>query len=172
VDDEEKVLTSLRRGLLGEPYEILFAQSGKEALEILQRNPVQVLVSDMRMPEMSGLELQKTVKQRYPYIIRMILSGYTDTEELLGLINQGEIFRFICKPWHSNEEFKTTIRQAIEFYNLYSEREMLMHFFELWVEGVEAEFIDIEFLKELVASRGRHLYEWRRSCNSVGLEPS
>ena len=170
VDDEEKVLTSLRRGLLGEPYETLFAQSGKEALEILRRNQIHVLVTDMRMPEMSGLELHRTVKQRYPYIIRMVLSGYADIDTLLGSINQGEIFRFIRKPWKSNEEFKTTIRQAIEFYDLHSEREMLIHFFEVWIEGLEPELINVEFLQELVASRKKHLYEWRRTCDSVALK--
>jgi len=163
-DDEEKMLTSLERSLHDEPYNMLFACSGKETLEILQRQEVHVLVTDMRMPEMSGLELLKTVKKNYPHIIRMVLSGYADMDTLLAAINQGEIFRFIPKPWKSNEELKTIIRQAIEFYDLHGELDMLMQFFELWIEGMEPESVNIQVLKELVATRKKHLYEWRKNA--------
>ncbi len=116
VDDEEKLLKSLERGLLDEPYDTLFANSGKEALEILEHNEVHVLVTDMRMPEMGGLELLKIVKEQYPHIIRMVLSGYTQVTTLLTAINQGEIYKYITKPWKLEEEFKPSIREAIEFY--------------------------------------------------------
>ena len=122
VDDEEKMLTSLKRGLLDEPYKTLFANSGKEALEILQRNPVHVIVTDMRMPEMGGLELLRTIKAEYPNIIRMVLSGYTQVSTLLTAINQGEIFRFITKPWKLEEEFKPAILEALEYYDFQSQR--------------------------------------------------
>lgn len=169
VDDEEKVLSSLRRGLLGEPYETLFASSGKEALEILKQNEVHVIVTDMRIPEMSGLELLRTVKRDYPHIIRMVLSGYADTDTLLAAINQGEIFRFIAKPWKSNEEFKTVVRQAIEFYDLHSEREMLMCFVEQIVEGTEPEKINFRLIQALIVARKKHLYEWNKKCDLVPL---
>jgi two-component system response regulator HupR/HoxA len=117
VDDEEKVLTSLKRGLLDEPYKTLFASSGKEALETLKRKQVHVIVTDMRMPEMGGLELLRTVKKEYPHIIRMVLSGYTQVSTLLTAINQGEIFRFITKPWKLEEEFKPAVREAVEYYD-------------------------------------------------------
>ncbi len=116
VDDEEKLLHSLKRGFLDEPYNTLFANSGKEALEILEKKEVHVLVTDMRMPEMDGLELLKIVKERYPDIIRMVLSGYTQVSTLLTAINQGEIYKYITKPWKLEEEFKPSIREAIEFY--------------------------------------------------------
>ncbi len=116
VDDEEKILRSLKRALQDEPYETLFASSGKEALEILERNEVHVLVTDMRMPEMGGLELLKIVKERYPNIVRMVLSGYTQVTTLLTAINQGEIYKYITKPWKLEEEFKPSIREAIEYY--------------------------------------------------------
>ena len=171
VDDEDKMLTSLKRTLCGEPYNTLFASSGKEALEILRLQEIHIIVTDMRMPEMNGLELLNTVKNNYPHIIRMVLSGHADTDTLLGAINQGEIFRFIPKPWKSNEELKTILRQAIEFYNLHGELEMLMQFFELWIEGTEPEpeSANIQFLQELAASRKRHLYEWSKQCDSVPL---
>jgi len=118
VDDEEKVLSSLKRGLLDEPYNKLFAESGKEALELLKQNEVHVIVTDMKMPEMSGLELLRIVKQEYPHIVRIVLSGYTQITTLLTAINQGEIFKFITKPWKLEEEFKGVVRESIERYNL------------------------------------------------------
>ncbi|TKJ34143.1 MAG: hypothetical protein CEE38_18955 [Planctomycetes bacterium B3_Pla] len=167
VDDEEKILKSLKRGLLDEPYETLFSNSGKEALEILEQSQVQVIVTDMRMPEMNGLELLKAVKEEYPHIIRMILSGYADTDTLLAAINQGEIFRFIAKPWKSNEELKTIIRQAIEYYDLHIEREMLMRFVEQIVGGAEAGTINTRLIRALVGLRKKHLYEWDDKCEVV-----
>ena len=125
VDDEEKVLRSLNIGLRDEPYHKLFARSCKEALEILQREEVHVIVTDMRMPEMTGLELLRTVKEEYPHIIRMVLSAYMQITTLLTAINQGEIFRYITKPWKLEEEFKPAVRQAIDYYNLQSERKTI-----------------------------------------------
>jgi len=122
VDDEEKVLASLKRGLLDEPYETLFASSAKEALEILQKSPVHVIVTDMRMPEMGGLQLLMTVKEKYPNVIRMVLSGYTQVSTLLTAINQGEIFRFITKPWKLEEDFRPAVRKAIEYYDFQNQR--------------------------------------------------
>ena len=117
VDDEERVLSCLKGGLLDEPYKTLFAKSGKEALEILEKNEVHVIVTDMRMPEMGGLELLKAVKEKYPHIVRMVLSGYTQVTTLLTAINQGTIFKFITKPWDFEEDFKPAIREAIEYYD-------------------------------------------------------
>ncbi len=117
VDDEEKLLRSLERGLLDEPYLSLFATSGQEALQILENRDVHVLVTDMRMPEMPGIELLRIVKDKYPQIVRLVLSGYTQVGTLLTAINQGEIYKFITKPWKLEEDFKPTIREAIEHYN-------------------------------------------------------
>lgn len=123
VDDDEKVLNSLRRGLLDEPYRTLYANSGKEALEILEKNEVHIIVTDMRMPEMSGLELLGIVKEKYPNIVRLVLSGYTQINTLLMAINQGEIFKFITKPWKLEEEFKSVLKQAVDYYNLHAEHD-------------------------------------------------
>jgi len=125
VDDEEKILKSLQRGLIDDPYDCLFANSGKEALAILEENEVHVICTDMRMPEMDGLELLKIVKVKYPQIVRLVLSGYTQVGVLLTAINQGEIFKFITKPWRLEEEFKTVLEQAVEYYNLHAERDKL-----------------------------------------------
>ena len=123
--DEENILTSLKRGLLDEPYNLLFATSGKKALAILEKNEVHVIVTDMRMPEMSGLQFLRIVKDKYPHIVRLVLSGYTQVSTLLTAINQGEIFKFFTKPWKFEDEFRTAIAQAVEYYNLHAERDCL-----------------------------------------------
>ena len=117
VDDEVRLLRSIERGLIEQPYHLLFAETGEQALRTLAEREVHVLVTDMRMPEMTGLELLKVVKEKYPHIVRIVLSGYTQVSMLLAAINQGEIFRFITKPWRMEEDFIPAIREAVEQYN-------------------------------------------------------
>ena len=169
VDDEVNLLKSMERSFKTEPYETLFASSGVEALEMLQREQVHVIVSDLNMPGMSGMELLSSVKNKYPQIVRMILTGHTDTSIMLGAINQGQIYKYIVKPWRSQEELKTNIRQAIEYYDLHSEREMLADFFEMWIEGVEIGEKETEFLKSLLDSRKQQLYDWQQKCKEIPL---
>ena len=97
VDDEVMVLDCLQWGLRGEPYECLFATSGRQALDLFEKHEIHVICSDMQMPDMNGLELLKTVKERYPHTVRLVLSGNTQVGTLLAAINQGEIFKFITK---------------------------------------------------------------------------
>jgi DNA-binding NtrC family response regulator len=123
VDDNEIVLQSLERGLLDEPYNKFFAKSAKEALEILQREEVHVIVTDMCMPEMTGLELLRIVRKEYPHTIRIILSGYTKDPNLQKAVYQGEIFYLIPKPWKLGVvHFEAIIQKAVDYYNLQSER--------------------------------------------------
>jgi len=126
VDDDEIVLMSLQRGLRDEPYNKILARSGTDALRILKSNDVHVVVTDMRMPEMTGLELLKIVKQSHPNVVRIVFSGYTQVTTLLTAINQGEIYRYIPKPWKIDEDFKTVINQAIEYYNLNEQRDAMI----------------------------------------------
>jgi len=123
VDDDEIVLRSLERGFFDEPYNKLFANSRKQALEILQREEVHVVVTDMRMPETDGLELLKIVRTMYPNIVGIVLSGYSEMATLQEAINQGDIFKFIPKPWKLETDFKKVVREAIEHYNLKSKRD-------------------------------------------------
>lgn len=125
VDDEENILNSLRRGLIDEDYECLFALNGKDALEIIKNNAISVIVTDMRMPGMDGLTLLKEAKQISPNSVRIVLSGYTQLQQILATINQVDIFKFITKPWKLEEEFKVVIDQALEYYNLRMESENL-----------------------------------------------
>lgn len=122
VDDDEIVLRSLERGLLDESelFDQLFAKSGQEALEILEKEQVHVIVTDMRMPGMDGLELLTIVREKYPDILMIVLSGYTDMPALLDEFNQGEIFEFVPKPWKLEKDLKKVVLKAIDHYNLKS----------------------------------------------------
>lgn len=123
VDDEPNILNSLKRGLMYEKYTCHFASSGKEALEVMSKETIHVIVSDMRMPEMTGLQLLKEVSNLYPKTVRIILSGYTQLPQILATINQVSIFKFITKPWNLEDEFQVVIRQALDYYKLVEENE-------------------------------------------------
>lgn len=117
VDDEENVQISLKRILRREGYTILTASSAEEALEVMEQNRVNVVLSDQRMPGMSGVEFLRRVKIMYPDAVRMILSGYTEVGTLTDAINKGEIYQFITKPWE-NEALIALIREAFVRYEL------------------------------------------------------
>ena len=111
VDDEENVLMSLKRILRREGYKVLTASSAEEGLEVMGQYEVNVVLSDQRMPGMSGVEFLRRVKTMHPDVVRMILSGYTEIGTLTDAINKGEIYQFITKPWE-NEALIALIREA------------------------------------------------------------
>ncbi len=111
VDDEPNILSSLSRLLRREGYTILTAASPLEAFELLAKHPVQVVVSDQRMPEMSGTEFLSRVRQLYPNTVRLVLTGYTDLESVTGAINRGAIYKFLTKPW-DDDQLREQIREA------------------------------------------------------------
>ncbi len=116
IDDEINILRALERVFLDEEYEILTAGSAGEALDILSSiAPIQVVVSDYRMPQMNGVELLRTIREKWPETIRAVLSGYADTEAVVSAINDGQIYRFIPKPWNDTE-LRLTIAAAIKQY--------------------------------------------------------
>lgn len=120
VDDEPANLRSLERLFRGE-YEVLMAGSGTEALQMLREHDVALLITDQRMPEMTGIELLKSTVPLRPRMVRMILTGYTDIDALVEAINCGQVYRYVTKPW-SNEELKVTVRRALEHYETNKER--------------------------------------------------
>ncbi len=117
VDDEVNILKALNRLTRHEPWTVLCASRGSEALALLEKTPAQVVVSDQRMPEMSGVDLLQSVRDRHPDIVRIMLTGYTEINVAVDAINRGEIFRLITKPWN-DEELKATIRQAFDHFHL------------------------------------------------------
>ncbi len=124
VDDEENVLTAVKRVFLDTDYTILTALSGKNALNIMEENDVQVIVSDYRMPDMNGVELLKVVRKQRGDIIRIILSGYADLNALIEAINEGHIYKFIAKPWN-DDELRIAVANALERYFLIKENKEL-----------------------------------------------
>jgi YesN/AraC family two-component response regulator len=116
VDDEPVILNSLKRLFRKEDYDIITANSGKEALILFEEHSIDLIISDHRMPEMTGVELLKKVKELYPGTIRIILSGYADFKNVVDAINDGEIYRFCSKPWE-NDELKTIISRSLEYHD-------------------------------------------------------
>jgi DNA-binding NtrC family response regulator len=114
VDDEPNILSALQRMLLDDNrYEVITAGSGLEALEKTAQAKVDLAISDHRMPGMTGVDLLTQIRQRNPDSIRILLSGYTDIDALIGAINEGEVYRFVTKPWN-NDDLKRLIDQALE----------------------------------------------------------
>ncbi len=124
VDDEESILNSLRRLLRGQPYDLLLATSGAQALEILAQQPVNLVVSDARMPGMDGASLLAHVRERYPAAARIMLTGYADPAAIIKAINDGQIHRYISKPWN-DEELLLILRQSLEHQHSEQERQRL-----------------------------------------------
>ncbi|MDE2440435.1 MAG: EAL domain-containing protein, partial [Betaproteobacteria bacterium] len=111
VDDEPNILNSLSRLLRREGYHIMTAESPAEAFEKLAVHPAQVVISDQRMPTMSGTEFLSRVRQLYPNTVRMVLTGYTDLDSVTGAINHGAVYKFLTKPW-DDDLLREQIREA------------------------------------------------------------
>ncbi len=124
VDDEENILNALNRTLRKEQYRILTAKSGLEGLAHVEREKVTLVLSDHRMPGMEGVEFLSEVRKKSPDTIRLMLTGYADMQAVMNAINQGEVYRFITKPW-DDEEIKFIVRDAIRHYNLIAENREL-----------------------------------------------
>lgn len=136
VDDEPQILNSLRRVLRKEPYQIFTAESGAEGLQILRENAIQVIVSDQRMPIMTGAEFLLESKDISPDTTRVMLSGYAEPEAILASINQGEVFRFLAKPW-VDDDLKVTIRQCLRHYEIVQDNRELTAQSERHVKELE-----------------------------------
>lgn len=124
VDDEQNVLNALRRIFLEENYTILTATSGQKALEILGQQPVQLIISDHRMPGMTGAELLKAVREKYHDTIRIMLTGYADVNSIMGAVKEGAVYKFITKPWN-DEDLRLTVSLALQQYVLIHENRHL-----------------------------------------------
>ena len=125
VDDEENICRSLRRTLKQEGYNVTIASEPAEALEMLKHSPVDMVISDHLMPNMTGLELLKVVRNRHPDCVRIMLTGHADMQTAINAINQGEIYRFLTKPW-DNTELKVTIHLAFEELDLERENRRIL----------------------------------------------
>lgn len=124
VDDEPNILSALRRLLRNEPLDVLTAESGMAAAELLAARPVDLIISDMRMPGMSGAELLSLARVQQPEAIRVLLTGYADVQSTIQAINEGQIYRYLNKPWDDTEVL-LLVRSALEVGRLRRETERL-----------------------------------------------
>jgi two-component system response regulator HupR/HoxA len=123
VDDEPANLRTLAR-LFREDYQLVLAESGAEALSLLQQHDVAVLISDQRMPEMTGIDLMKRTVALRPQMVNILLTGYTDVEALIESINCGLLYRYINKPWN-NDDLRLTVSRAIEHYEMMKNQHLM-----------------------------------------------
>ncbi|MDX9838346.1 MAG: response regulator [Azoarcus sp.] len=124
VDDEANILSSLRRLFRPAGYRVLTAESGDEALELLAAEPVDLILSDMRMPGMTGAELLAIACERWPDTVRILLTGYSDMSSTIDAINRGQIYRYVAKPWDDGD-LKLLVRDALERMQLKRENERM-----------------------------------------------
>ena len=116
VDDEVDNLYSFK-SLFRRDYNILIAESGEQAIQMLEDNEVDLIISDQRMPQMTGVELFEAIKDQYPDVLRMVMTGYSDMQAVIDSINKGRVYQYISKPW-DEEDLKRTLDNALETYSL------------------------------------------------------
>ena len=135
VDDEPSLLRALERLLRADGYRLLTAGSGAQALALLAANDVQVILSDQRMPGMTGVELLTQARQAYPDSVRMVLSGYADLQAITDAVNHGHIYKFIAKPW-DNELLRANVREAFERFDLVRQGAQFASIYAHTTEGI------------------------------------
>ena len=124
VDDEPNILRAIKRALFKLNINLLLADSGQKALDIMKAQPVHVVISDMKMPRMSGAELLQQVASLYPDTFRVVLTGYADIDSTIKAVNQGKIHRYLQKPW-DNAELIAAIEEGLERVKLKDENKRL-----------------------------------------------
>ena len=135
VDDEPRSLEAIER-ILEECFEVRTADSAAAAEAILAREPVQVVLCDQRMPHVSGVEFLKLVRERWPETVRMIISGYTDSEDIIRSVNEAGIYHYVMKPWHP-ESLILTLKNAVRLFDLQRQNELLAIELKMSGEGAE-----------------------------------
>jgi len=145
IDDEENNLTSFH-STFRRDYEVHLARSGEMGLEIMKEHDIQLVITDQRMPEMSGVEFLQRILPDYPDCMRIILTGFSDIEAIIQAVNLGNIYRYITKPWN-RDELKLTMDQALEVYDLKLQNRNLIE--DLKVANVNLEQKVIERTKQI-----------------------
>jgi adenylate cyclase len=168
VDDEENILKAIRRTLRASNLNILMATSGKQGLEFLSQQPVNLIISDMRMPEMTGAEFLSQAAQLYPDIPRVLMTGYSDMESTVQAINQGQISNYLPKPWHDSI-LKSIIADCLQSTQLKLHNQYLTQ--QLVDKKVELENININ-LEQTVADRTEDVIEKSKKLEVVNQQLS
>lgn len=165
VDDEPNVLASLKRLFRPDGHHILTAGSGAEGLEILSRHKVDVIISDQRMPGMTGVEFLREAKVNHPDTIRIVLSGYTELQSVTDAINEGAIYRFLTKPWE-DQQLREHIRKAFEYRELQEENLQL----DLKIRSTNQELVTANRQLGDVLDKTRHQVERDKTSLAIVRE--
>jgi response regulator RpfG family c-di-GMP phosphodiesterase len=155
IDDEENILSSLKRLFRPFGYTIHTASSGPEGLAFLEKEPVDLVICDMRMPQMTGAEVFEKLRAKWPHIARVLLTGYADLHSTIEAINRGEIYRYIAKPW-DDHDILLVVRDALERKHLLEEKERLE---KLTIDQNLKLSVMNASLEEKVAQRTQELHE-------------
>jgi signal transduction histidine kinase len=151
IDDELEITKALARQFRSK-YNVFTATSADEGLAIMEQESVQVVVSDQRMPGMTGVDFFTRIKHKYPDALRLLLTGYTDIEAVINAINEGQVFRYVTKPWNP-AELDSIIREAFEKYELITNNKRLINRLNEANQTLEAKVK--ERTKELEKANGR-----------------
>lgn len=163
IDDEIDIIKALER-LFRRKYNVFSTTSPQEALRIMEREEIQVVISDQRMPGMTGVDFFTRIKDMYPDTMKLILTGYTDIESVIGAINKGQVFRYVKKPWDPND-LDMIVREAFEKSELMADNRMLMNELRLMnltlEEKVKNRTVELELLnqrlKEINQEKNRYI---------------
>lgn len=163
IDDEVEITKSLMRQFRRK-YNVYSTTSAAEGFEIMEKEKIQVILSDQRMPGMTGVDFFSRIKDKYPDALKLILTGYTDIEAVIGAINDGQVFRYVTKPWNPNE-LDTIVNEAFEKYELITNNRRLMHSLQdanqNLEEKVKARTLELERLNtklsELNSEKNRYI---------------
>lgn len=143
VDDEDNVLNALVRVLRKDGYTLYTAKSVAQAFEILAENPIEVVLSDQRMPEQNGTVFLSEVKRTYPNTVRLMLSGYTEVGAVTEAINEGAIYKFLTKPWDDGQ-LRANIREAFQRFEIEAQNQRLHR----EIENVNADLLQLNHVLE------------------------
>ncbi|MBK9749177.1 MAG: hybrid sensor histidine kinase/response regulator [Chloroflexi bacterium] len=165
IDDEEEILKALYRQFRRE-YDVYTAPSAEQGYQLMTENPIQVIISDQRMPGMNGAEFFGKIKNEYPDAIRLLLTGYADIQAVISAINDGNIFRYIAKPWDP-VELDTIVREAFERYHLIVQNRKLLE--ELQESNTRLEQRVAERTAELEEMNGRLLTLNQQKDSFLGM---
>ncbi len=137
VDDEKHNLTSFKATYRRE-FKVYTAESAQEGMQILDDEEVDIILTDQRMPQMTGVEFLEQIKEKHPGPIRILITGYSDIQAIIDAINKGQVYRYISKPWDT-QDLQLVIQQAYEVFSLRKENAKLME--ELKLANKQLEFL-------------------------------
>lgn len=157
IDDEAEILKTLRRQLRKE-FDVYPAKNAEEGLAIMRQRPIQIIVSDQRMPGMQGAELLKHAKEKYPDAIRLLLTGYADIEAVIQAINEGQVFGYISKPWNP-DELLATLRKAYKKYRTTDRNQRLLQDLKRIVNAMPSIVVSVDLEGQVT--------EWNQSAEQV-----